>query len=1057
MVIDRHKPAGYRRRAVAGTALAVLLAAGLSPLGSVGAQEADTGPAEAWHAPEEADALVRAAETGERQEIYARRTEASQVFADPEGGFVREDYAYPQWVRKDNQLVEIDPSLVVNDDGTLSPKAIEVTVVFSGGGDGPMASVTRDGRTVSLNWPGELPAPRIEGNTAVYPEVLPDVDLMLRATTSGMAQLVVVKTPEAAQLPEIENLDLGLALHGLTGDADENGNLFFHNSAGQEVFTAGSPKMWEHDDSPDTQQSADADSNGDTRLARSRAATKRTPDDYSPGPAARVMDVDVAVAEDNLSLKPDRALLSGADTSYPVYIDPDISGSRHSWTIAYKRTDGNCNGCAGTSFFNGNNWHWAGETTTKQARVGYETSTYGTGRAYFRMRTSNLHKEQIVINKSEFLIKNTRSWSATKTRVDVHRTGAMTSSTTWNNQPSVGEFMDSVTESYGTNTGRAASNLKFDVTKGTRDAQSKKWTTITLRLKAYSESNPNYWKHVEATGAKLVTYYHTRPNPATQLDTYPVSTNNQYGCGDKAPYQYIGNTDFYLQARVSGPDGGSVKARFRIWPTGHQNGGDGVIIDRTVTVSSGSIARIKINRSDLRPHLATANGNFSWKARVGHTSTSLWSDWTPTAGAPGCRFVHIPDRPSAPPGVTSTAFPDGSDGWPVDTGSVREQGAFTFDANGQTKVTKYKYWTSWDTTRRTVNAGSTGGTATISLTPTQVGPNQLYVQSLDAAGNHSDTRNYVFYVNGLAVKDKPRDISGNGSADIWGIHSSGQLSRFFGANDGTMTRANEPASMSDWSGAQITHYDDWNDDGYVDLVSLEHDTTLGENRLWMYPNDGTGYLCGSCDGQERLELTTDFPENNHWSGYVRQILAIGDLDGGLDTTGDGAEDVPGFPDLLVNDGTHIWLYYGSASGLLDSYRDPVLIAGPDDPIAYGPSTPDEVTLTAVGDYDSNGRPDLGVRFDSPDIGKLFIYWGGELDGVGMAVRTGRSQISINQGWSIATAPLITSAPAASSIGKIGFWTTAPSSGRLRFYTNITQDTPTTSTATDDFAGYEEVS
>lgn len=59
--------------------------------------------------------------------------------------------------------------------------------------------------------------------------------------------------------------------------------------------------------------------------------------------------------------------------------------------------------------------------------------------------------------------------------------------------------------------------------------------------------------------------------------------------------------------------------------------------------------------------------------------------------------------------------------------------------------------------------------------------------------------------------------------------------------------------------------------------------------------------------------------------------------------GGGTEDVPGYPDLIVNDGTCIWLYYGNPDRRLDSDRDPVLLAGPDDPISNSGSKISEVT------------------------------------------------------------------------------------------------------------------
>ncbi|MER7969131.1 FG-GAP-like repeat-containing protein [Streptomyces sp. NPDC096080] len=978
----------------------------------------------------DAQALEKAAENGTPVEVLSRRTEASQVFANPSGTLTEERYATAQWARQGNRLVDIDTTLRQETDNTVAPRATTVGLKFSAGGDGPLATITRDGRSISLSWPTPLPQPSISENTATYPNVLPDVDLKLRAGASGFAQLLVVKTAQAAANPELQAISYKMSSDGLAVTADEHGNLSAVNPGGQEVFTAPTPRMW--DSSTGTGSQAQAQT---LRTAGDPVAGPEPTDEFEPAAGAQQAAMPVDVTDGRLTLTPDAGVLRGEDTTYPVYIDPYVEGSRYSWTIAYKKYPN-------SSFFNGAGWS-GGKTTT--ARAGYENETNGLARSYFRMNTKNLWSSNKQIVKSTFRIKNTWSWSCTDARVDLYRSTEITSSTTWNNRPTRRELMDYVNDSKGWSSACAAGNLAFDTTVGARDAAASKWNTIIFELAAHSETDVYGWKKFDAKTAVMSTEYNTYPNAPTSLDTVP-STKNSAGCGNTAPYGLIGNTDIHLTAKGSDPDGGTVKVKFHLWATGHHPNDDPkgvIIVDKILSVTSGTVAKLKVTKATLTPYLSVANGNFSWKAQV--SDGSLTSAWTPVAGAPGCRFVFDPNRPSTPPSVVSTQFPDGSDGWPVATGSVRTEGIFTLSSNGVADVTKYEYWTDTVSTVRSAAPGSAGGSVSVKITPSAAGANQLYARSLDKAGNKSDLATYLFYANGPAKADRPGDINGDGNPDLYAIDQKGTLDRFYGAGDGTVAKADAPASDRPWTGAQITHRGDWTSDGYEDLISLSHDAAGDTDRLYIHPNTGDGFACTTCPGDnlDQQELTVYDPANNHWQG-ADQILAIGDVDGPLDVDNDGVDDVPGYPDLLVRNGDLLWLYYGALDNHLDTDREPVLI---------GTDGWKNMDLFAPGDTNGDGRVDLGAR--DRTTGELFVYRGTSDEGDGLADHS--AKVGTESNFTASGVPLVTSPGDADGSGK-GFdlWFTR-SDNALWWYPDLGTGTGSPTKVSDGWGTYRTLS
>ncbi|MBB1242227.1 VCBS repeat-containing protein [Streptomyces durbertensis] len=985
-------------------ATTMLTAVAALPAATAAAAPADNGGE--VQLPETTRALERAADTGRRVEVVSERTEYATTFANPGGTFTQETHATPIRVRQQGRLVTADPTLVRDKDGTIRPKAAAVGINFSGGGDTEMAAISRDGRSMKLRWRGKLPNPSLDGDTAVYEEVIPGVDLKLRAGVTGFQQLLVVKNREAASDPRLKRLSYPVETEGVKADTDRAGNLRAVNPAGQEVFTAPTPVMWDSSGvSADKPAPKALRSAAEAFKAPSSTAPSGVEEDgFVPAVGAKEAAMPAVVENGALNLTPDQEMLTAPDTVFPVHIDPYVSGGRNNWAAVAKKYPT-------TAYWN---------KSDNVARVGYESDTGGTWRSFFTMDSRNLHGKSIV--KSTFRIKNSHSWSCTKKAVDLHLTGTISSATTWNKQPSWSTKQATVTDAKGWSSSCPAGNLEFSTLDAARKASSNKWTTITLGLRA-SETDTFAWKKFDASTAVISTEYNSPPSAPSHLDTVP-STKNTAGCGDKAPHGIIGDTDVQLTARAHDPDGGNVQIKFHLWPTGHHPNDkpDGVmVVNQTVTVTSGSTARITVPKATLRAHISRANGNFSWKAQA--YDGKVHSDWTPTAGAPGCRFVFDPERPSTPPGVSSAQYPNGDAGWPVGTSPVRTKGDFVLTPGGAKDIASYEYWSTVDPTVRTATPATTNGSVTVQITPGKAGPHYLYARSLDAAKNRSDLRSYLFYVNGAAVADKAGDLNGDGHADLWAVDGDGTLQRYFGDGTGRASRANEPASATGlFRTAQTTRRGDWTDDGFEDLISLRNDPVERRDRLWIHPNDGAGAL----DSSDVRELAVWEQENDHWQG-ADQILAIGDVDGPLDLDGDGVigpDDRPGYPDLLVRKGDQLWLYFGSASGYLDEYLE-------QPPVLIGNGGWSKYELMAPGDITGNGRVDMLARELS--LGTLFLHEGTGPAGEGLGV--GATGTQIGTGWTAANRPLVTSVPDVLGDGKRSIWATN-SAGDLLFYPEI---------------------
>lgn len=132
--------------------------------------------------PDWVSASVTARSSGQRVEVLSERSASGRSWVLASGlveseftGPVR--FADPAAIRTGGWR-DIDTTLRVGADGSVSPVAVPGLLRLSGGGDGErlVSFADRDGRSVSLGsgLPGAvLPEPVLDGSTATYPDVLP--------------------------------------------------------------------------------------------------------------------------------------------------------------------------------------------------------------------------------------------------------------------------------------------------------------------------------------------------------------------------------------------------------------------------------------------------------------------------------------------------------------------------------------------------------------------------------------------------------------------------------------------------------------------------------------------------------------------------------------------------------------------------------------------------------------------------------------------------------------------------------------------------------------------
>ncbi|WP_137994239.1 LamG-like jellyroll fold domain-containing protein [Streptomyces vilmorinianum] len=696
-------------------------------------------------------ALAEALKTGQRVEVVGERTERATTYANPDGfSFTLEQSSVPVRVTKSGGgWQKPDATLVRQADGTVSPKAAAVNVDFSGGGSGDeLVTITKHGRSLRLGWPGKLPAPELDGPSALYKNVLPDVDLKMTASVEGFRQVLVVKTPKAARNPQLREIDYGLRADGLTIRTMPGGALAATDEQGRTVFRAPAAQMWNSAGRPDETARPEllraAPPSGHAGPAApgtngGHSGELHVDRSQRPGEGDTVRKMKTTVGRGSVSVVPDPELIRETPAEqYPLYIDPTVTWGESERTLL--RSDGYesygwDNGSDGRGQGVGKCGTWNG----------YYCGPGYVQKLYFEFSPASLKGKQVL----DATFRATETWSFTCDArwVDLVRTNNISSSTTWSSRPTELDWMGDRYVSAGRGTACSPSQpeaaIEFhdnpeetneNLTPTVKDFAAGKFSRLTLELRAHDESDTSAWKRFKNDAVLAVTYVGLPDKPS---NIGVVAGTSQVCSTTESAPSVVSDPTPALTATPQTMAGGESGAKLRVgYDIDHKN-------------SDGTWSDTPPGNGDVRPTSGFVGDNvkvtLDWSTlsegklyRYRAWTRSYYDNGTDYLSGPSnasttgwCYFKVDPTAPKAPKIAFSGPYTECTANACQGAGGPGVKGTFVFSpADGDTSNVAYQY-------RLTQTAGWTplsGSTATAEITPDSSGTYRLYVQAKDNLG-----------------------------------------------------------------------------------------------------------------------------------------------------------------------------------------------------------------------------------------------------------------------------------------------------------------------------------
>ncbi|MEU3251883.1 LamG domain-containing protein [Streptomyces sp. NPDC006997] len=687
-------------------------------------------------------ALAEAAESGERVEVVGERSERTTVYANPDGfTFTLEESAVPVRVAApDGGWRTPDATLEVRADGTVAPKAAAVDMAFSGGGRGaPLARITAQGRSLELGWPGRLPEPELDGTEALYPEVLPGVDLKVTASVEGFRHVLVVRTPRAAASPELREIDYTLGTTGLDVVKGAAGNLTAVDDDGNRVFRAPPAQMW---DSAGTEapEPSGARTMSLTAAPAPTATGNAAAGSTEPTAGDHVTTMDVKVSDSALTVVPDAGMLTGTGAAdFPLYIDPTVTWGESERTLL--RSDGY------ESYGWGNGDDGLGKGVGKCGTwSGYYCGPGYVQRLYFEFSPASLKGKQVL--DATFRVTEPWAFQCDPRWVDLVRTNNISSSTTWSSRPTHLDLMGDRHVSAGRGSlcdpDSPDAPIEFNdnpeetnenLTPTVESFAAGKFSRLTLMLKAHDETDTSAWKRFKNDAVLSVDYVGLPAKPTGIGLVTGSGTVCETAESDPA---IVSDPTPGLTATTQTASGGEKDAQLRIYFDVDHKNTDGTWSDTTAGAgdlrpSSGYVGdgvKLSMSWSTL-----TEGKLYRYRAwvRSYYDSGGSYLSGPSNASTTGwCYFKVDPTAPKAPRISVAGPYSVCTDTACAPGGGPGQQATLTFaPATGDANNVAYQYKLS------SADAWSTavdGSTVTQAVTPARSGTHSVYVRAQDDVG-----------------------------------------------------------------------------------------------------------------------------------------------------------------------------------------------------------------------------------------------------------------------------------------------------------------------------------
>ncbi|MFF2954942.1 ricin-type beta-trefoil lectin domain protein [Kitasatospora sp. NPDC057965] len=902
------------------------------------------------------DAITTAKSTGKPVVIEAMTTETSRTVANPDGTLTTTDNSAPVRTKKSGTWADLDATLRANPDGTLTPAVSSTPLTFSGGGSGPMATLsTEDGKKLSFDAPFTLPKPTLNGATATYPDVLPGVDLQLTALTDGgWRDVIVVRTTEAAASPALKTLRFPIKAAGLNVSTTDSGDVEVKDDQGTVRFHSSPALQWDSSRPAPTAAPAKSAATGRSAAARNDPDAPPPPPASTadgPGVGANVAAITTAVTNGALELTPDQAAL-GSGTG-PWYLDP-------TFTAAASYSEGSVQ--VQEAYKTARNYDK--KTNLATGYCGYHSSNpqlncdvEGRERAYFKIRINPILST--TPNGAQFpptiytaaLNGQVSEASSPGTPTDLGVYSAPQSRTIgetsdWNNQPcgTNGNIVMEGCDYVGTQRVTGTGPLAVDVTGWIQRAAAEKWQIWTIGIAPQATEWEKLYRHKIASNPSIASTYditptvwypRTSPGPGFAHDR----TTAECTSGGVRPWDnpgWVGNNlNISLIANTWSPTGQSVYTRFHMWDDNDSN----------FALVNGGWGGSYNDPGYTLPVSSLADGHqYGWYAEAFDGALT-----SPMSA--GCYFRV--DRTNPRLSISSTDFPPS--GTPNDhpTRYANDTNPATFYVNAEDPAPGAGLQASGIACVRFSSdptpvvgwqcgqSGTYGPGAPVQFTPTRWGTNTVYAWAMDVAGNYSQRADYNFY-----APWKPNsvptfgDTDGDRIPDIVIPDAAGNLRTLSGNNDParaiTATGVSAPRkdvndTTTSWADYQVTHRGTLNESGNLDQL-IAHNTRDTELKKYLYliDNDGTGrydiYQKSTLTRQKAtacaavpasgLTCPASRPFATDWS-EISQMVAIGTPDGEL-TSGD--PEAPTDPtkvkiisqtSVLTVEGGRLWLHDAS--------------------------------------------------------------------------------------------------------------------------------------------------